>query len=287
MLPEFDLLIPDSIEDACRMKKDGAMVLAGGTDVIIGMHGGKLHPAALVDIKGLKELQGFVFSDSGLDIGALTLHHDMEISEIAKRDYTALFTGCSSVGSLQTRERGTIGGNICNAVPSADSIGPLLVFDADCVVAGSAGERTIPLKDFFTGPKRTALSGDEILKRIVLPHPAKISGSAYTKYGRRKAMDLALLGVSCYLELDGSTIVTARVSLTTAAPTPMRAVETEKMLTGSKVSEELAAEAGKTASAEAKPRTSWRASEELRRTLVEELAKRTILQAAARAEAKE
>ena len=280
MLNEFKVYIPETIEEACLLKRDGAIVLAGGTDVIIGMHGGKQRPDALVDIKGLKELQGFSFDNNGGDIGALTLHHDIENSTYVEKVYTALQTGCASVGAHQTRQRGTIGGNICNAAPSADSAGPLLVFDTQCVITGLSGERTVPLCDFYTGAKKTVLQEDEILTRLLIRHPAPHSGSAYIKYGRRNAMDLALMGVSVYLELDDGNIRDVRIALTTMAPTPKRAYITEELIKGRYLNDNLIAEAGKSASAESKPRTSWRASSELRYALVEEITQRAIRAAA-------
>jgi CO/xanthine dehydrogenase FAD-binding subunit len=223
-------------------------------------------------------------TDKDLVIGALTKHRALEISPLIKKKFTALFEGCSQVGSVQIRCRGTVGGNICNAVPSADSIGPLLVFGSSCVVSGLAGERTVPLCDFFKGPKRTVLGEDEILKSVIVPLPEERSGSAYTKYTRRNAMDLALFGVSCYLALDEEDrIKNIRIALTTAAPTPMRAFEAEKKLIGRLPDGALAGEAGELVASEARPRSSWRSSAEFRIKLAKELTGRTMLFAAQRA----
>lgn len=283
MIPEYELLVPETVEEACRLKKEtGGKLVAGGTDIYVAMHNGSLGAGTLIDIKGLSGLRG-VIEDNGLDMGALTLHHDMEISETVRRKYQALAEGCSQVGSLQIRHRGTIGGNICNAAPSADSAGPLLVFDAQCVIEGLRGRRVIPLTEFFTGPKRTALADDELLARIILPETAPRSGSAYIKYTRRNAMDLALFGVSCYVELDGDVIRAARISLTTSAPTPMRAIRAEEVLTGNVPSEELFIKAGECAAEEAKPRSSWRSSAEFRKALATELTPRAIRTAVERA----
>lgn len=192
-----------------------------------------------------------------------------------------MFEGCSRVGSVQIRTRGTLGGNICNGAPSADSIGPMLVHDARVVVAGPSGEREVPLKDFYLGLKKLDMGPDELLKRIRIPAPPAHSGSFYIKYTRRNAMDLALLGVSAYVELEGDVMKTVRIALTTAAPTPIRAEKTEALLTGKTAAPELMAEAGKTVLQESHPRSSWRSSAEFRLALLEELTVQALEQAIA------
>lgn len=284
MLPKFDLYMPTDLAEACRLKADGAKVVAGGTDVFVNMHGGKDHSAKVVDVKNLPELQGHSFDpETGLDLGALTTHREIELWDVIKQHYRAMFEGCSRVGSVQIRTRGTLGGNICNGAPSADSIGPMLVHDATVVVAGPNGERTVPLKDFYLGLKTLDMQEDELLKRILIPAPKAHSGSFYIKYTRRNAMDLALLGVSAYVELDGDVLKTVRIALTTAAPTPIRAEKTEALLNGQTINEELLSAAGKTVMEESHPRSSWRSSAEFRLTLLEELTIQALQQAIAQA----
>jgi Aerobic-type carbon monoxide dehydrogenase, middle subunit CoxM/CutM homologs len=282
MLCEFELYTPATIQEACQLKKQGAKIVAGGTDVYVSMHGGTKYDA-LADIKNIPELSGESFDEKdGLDLGCLTTHRKIETWDVIRKYYPAMFDGCSHVGAVQTRCRGTLGGNICNAVPSADSIGPMLVHDAVCVTEGPEGEKRIPLCYFFTGPKHTVLADDEILKRILVPVPAPNASSAYIKYTRRNAMDLALLGVSAYLELDGCTIKTVRIALTTSAPTPIRARKAEEYLTGKEACTEVFTEAGDITASEGSPRTSWRASKEFRLALLKELTLRVLEQAAAR-----
>lgn len=285
MLPDFELYEVETIEEACRLKRDKkARVLAGGTDVLVAMHGGALRPDALVDIKGIKALQGIRDTADSLVLGSLTSHHEIEEQPLFQETYTALYEGCSQVGSVQIRYRGTLGGNICNAVPSADSIGPLLVFDARCVIASDTAERTVPLSEFFTGPKRTVMQEDEILKEIVVPKPEAGSGSCYIKYTRRNAMDLALCGYSIFITIDREgRVKTARVALTTSAPTPIRASQAESYLRGRKADEVDLSELGLLSASDAKPRSSWRSSAELRLTLIEELAGRAFTKALERA----
>lgn len=284
MLPKFELYVPSTIAEACRLKKElHAPLLAGGTDVLVAMHGGKLYDA-LIDIKGLEELRGIQETDSALILGALTSHRTIEDSPRFRSEFSALWEGCSQVGSVQIRHRGTLGGNICNAVPSADSIGPLLAFGASCVIVGETGERTVPLKDFFAGPKRTVLKEDELLRSIVLPKPPAGAGSCYIKYTRRRAMDLALCGCSVLVTLGKDGIITkARVSLTTSAPTPIRVTQAEAYLNGRNVENTDLTELGRRAAADAKPRSSWRSSAEFRLTLIEELSARACRTALERA----
>ena len=166
MLPKFELYMPDTLEEACRLKAEGAEVVAGGTDVFVNMHGGKDRSGKVVDIKNIPALQGHTFDEAqGLDLGALTTHREIELWDVIKKRYRAMFEGCSRVGSVQIRTRGTLGGNICNGAPSADSIGSMLVHDARVVAAGPAGEREAPLHDFYLGLKKLDL------RRAAGPYP--------------------------------------------------------------------------------------------------------------------
>lgn len=284
MLPKFDLYIPKTIQEACRLKAEGAEVVAGGTDVFVNMHGGKDRAVKVVDVKEIPQLQGHTFEPGvGLDLGALTTHREIELWDVIKEQYPAMFEGCSRVGSVQIRTRGTLGGNICNGAPSADSIGPMLVHDACVQVTGLGGIREIPLKDFYLGLKKLDMGPDEVLTRIRIPAPPAHSGSHYIKYTRRKAMDLALLGVSAYVELDGQVLKTVRIALTTAAPVPMRAEKTEALLVGKPVTKQLLGEAGKVVLEESHPRSSWRSSAEFRLALLEELTVQALEKAVERA----
>jgi len=283
MLPVFDLLTPETLEEAFRMKSEtGGKFLAGGTDLFVAMHSGKKRYPVLIDIKGIRELNYFE-TRGGLEFGALTTHRAVETNSLIRERYTALYEGCSRVGSVQIRARGTVGGNICNAVPSADSVGPLLVFDAVCSIAGQGTERRLPLCEFFTGPGKTVLGENELLKGISISEAVPSSGSAYIKFTRRNAMDLAMFGVSCCLVLDGNRVGKARIALTTAAPTPMRAVNAEEFLTGKELGEAVIRETAALAASEAKPRSSWRSSAEFRLALAKELTARALKLAADRA----
>lgn len=288
MLAPFDLLIPKTLEEAIGIlaeKGDECKILAGGTDVFVDMHNKYEHHAFLMDIKQLPELKEFQFiPGEGLSIGALTTHHDLDRSAVVRSRFPALYEGASQVGSVQIRQRGTIGGNICNAVPSGDTLSPLLVLDAKVLLVGVDGQREMPLEEFLIGPKKTALAPGELLAKIILPDPGE-SKSAYIKFARRGAMDLALLGASAAIGIDKDGICRhIRIALTTCAPVPMRARQAEAVLLGNKPTQELIDRAGLVASKEAKPRSSWRCSESYRRDVLEEIVPRVIQIALERAE---
>lgn len=287
MLPEFDLLIPESLEEAISIlaqKGDECKVVAGGTDVYVDMHGSFETRPVLVDIKKLNELKGFdYYPGDRLEVGALTTHHFLDRSPVIREHFAALCEGASQVGSVQIRHRGTVGGNMCNAVPSADTLGPLLVLDAVAVIAGPDGRREVPAEKFFLGPKRTVLEKGELLEKIILPDKGK--GSAYIKFTRRNAMDLALLGASASMYIDGDGLCRdVRISLTTCAPVPMRAREAEVVLEGKAPDEENLLAAGVAASKEARPRSSWRCTEQYRRDVLKTIVPRVLRIAADRAQ---
>ncbi len=281
MLNKFELYMPTHLQEALEQYAElgqHCKILAGGTDVLIEMHGGHKHYDCLMDIKNLDELKGMEFSEEeGLVIGALTTHRELEMSPLVKSRFTALYESARQVGCVQTRYRGTIGGNICNAVPSGDTLGPLLALDAALVLQSKSGMRTIAFRDFFLGAKKTVLQAGELLVKIIIPTPAPHSSSAYTKFTRRKSMDLALLGCSVVLSSrDGKRCDEVRISLTTAAPTVIRTPETEAFLKGKDLSAETILAAGAIAAAEARPRSSWRSSEEYRREVLKAIVPRTI-----------
>lgn len=284
MLNKFELLIPQTLDEALTQYAESGnkcKILAGGTDVLVSMHGGHKAYPLLMDIKNLEELKGVEYTpEKGLVIGALTTHRYLEMLPVIKEVYPALYEGVSQVGCVQTRYRGTIGGNICNAAPSGETLGPLLALNASVVVQSVKGKRIIPFSEFFPGPKKTVLQEGELLVQILVPSPVPKSSSAYTKFTRRNAMDLALLGSAVDITCEnGKTCKSIRVSLTTAAPTVIRAIKTEEFLMGKDLTEEVMKEAGEIAAAEAKPRSSWRSSEEYRREVLKAIVPRTIVTA--------
>jgi carbon-monoxide dehydrogenase medium subunit len=185
---------------------------------------------------------------------------------------------------VQTRHLATIGGNVCNAAPSADTSPALAVLDATVDVAGPVENRAIPIGEFWTGPGRTVLDADEVVTHFTLPVPGGHSGSYYQRHTPRKAMDIAAVGVAVYVELDaGGVCTTARIALGAVAPTVVRAPKAEAALIGKRIDESTAAAAGGVAAAEATPISDQRASAEYRTYLIEVMTKQSILRAAERA----
>ncbi len=277
MLPKFELVTPRDLDEAVGALVelgDKAALYAGGTDLLVQMRAGRIKPQYLIDIKRLDALKGIGYSGGGeLRIGALVTHREIETSPLIRERFPVLWDGASKVGSVQIRNRGTVGGNICNALPSADDVGPLIVLGARLRILGPRGERELALEDFYLGPRQTLLAKDEILLEFRVP--AGAGQGAYIKYSPRKAMDLALLGVSVYLEKNGDgACQAARIALTTAGPIPMRAREAEDCLLGQAPTDEVLCRAGEIAAREARPRTSWRSSEAYRRELLKVLVPR-------------
>jgi len=246
---DCDYLRPDNLEEALGLLKEHgprATLIAGGTDVMVKIRNTKKTPEVLVSIRGLKDLK-YIEKRSGYHIGALTTHRMLEQSELVKAELSALHDGASRVGSVQVRNVATLGGNICNAAPSADTAGPLLVLDALVFMEGPEGKRSVPITEFFTGTYKTVLKKDEVLTEIKIPGEMEHFGSAYWKHSRRKAMNLPILGIAVSLKLEGEIISDVRIALTVAAPTPVRAYKAEAFLKGKPMGDEALNEAGKIA----------------------------------------
>ncbi len=269
---DYQYLKPKSLEEALSLLEsygERAMLIAGGTDVMVGIRNGKFAPEALISLRGLEDLAYIEKDNDAYRIGALTTHRMLETHPLIRSELSALYDGASQVGSVQIRNVATVGGNICNAAPSADTAGPLLALDAVAVLKGPRGERNVPLSEFFTGPSQTVKELDEVLVEFRVPAVMGEYGSAYHKHSRRKAMDLPILGVAVSLKVTDGKIEDARIALSVAAPTPIRAKRAEDFLTGKMVSEDVLEEAGKIAGEEASPRDSLRGKAWYRREMIE------------------
>jgi len=271
---DYDYIKAESLEEVLRLLKQygrRATLIAGGTDVMVQIRNTKKAPNVLISIRGLKEL-AYIRKNKGYHIGALTSHRMLEQSDLVRRELSALNDAASWIGSVQIRNVATIGGNICNAAPSADTAGPLLVLDATVVLEGPEGRRTVPMTEFFTGTYRTARKKDEVLIEVHIPEEIKSFGSAYWKHSRRKAMELPLLGVSVALKLSKhKQIADARIALTVAAPTPVRAYKAEEFLKGKPFNDDVLKEAGRIASSKecCSPRDSLRCEAWYREEMIE------------------
>jgi CO/xanthine dehydrogenase FAD-binding subunit len=282
---EYDYLKPAGLKEVLALLKEygpRATLIAGGTDVMINIRNRELLPEALISLQGLHDLR-YIRKNEGYHIGALTTHRMVEQSDVVRTELSALHDAASQVGSVQIRNVATIGGNICNAAPSADTAGPLLALDAVVVLEGPGGRRNVPIAEFFTGPSSTVRKADEVLIEFHIPEKSRHFGSAYWKHARRKAMDLPLLGVAVGLTLsDDEEISDARIGLTVAAPVPMRAYKAEEFLAGKRWDREVLAEAGRIASSEASPRDSLRSTAWYRRDMIEVFVPRMAALAAER-----
>ena len=286
----FEYKAPETIDEAVSLLKEAggsARPLAGGTDLVVQMKERATrfpYPATIVSLDRVSELRGVDFSETGgLRIGAGATMTDVATHPVVRERYAALAEGAGVVGSLQTMNMATIGGNVCNAAPSADTVPPLLVYDAKAVIVGPNGRRTLPIAEFFRGPGETALESDELLAELRLPVPATGTGAAYQRNTPRKQMDIAVVGVAVALTLSGDTIERARVALGAVAPTPLRATAAEAALQGQTANEETFAKAAAAAVQDSSPISDLRASAEFRRHLVKVMTARLLAEAANRA----
>jgi CO/xanthine dehydrogenase FAD-binding subunit len=262
----FKFLSPTSVEEAIAFHgqhSETAKFVGGGTDVIVKVKEGWMEPDFLISLKKIEEMSELHKNEATkeLSIGAMVTHSTLEKSLMIQNEYPIIYDAVSNIGSLQVRNVGTIGGNLINAVPSADGAIPLIALDGKALLHGPDGERSCDVKDLFIEPYKTILKPGEILKKITIPPQESNTGSAYIKFGRRAAMELPLIGIGVLLVLDDAKkeiCTRARICLGVAAPTPMRAFDAEKLLVGKKINEELLAEAGIIAADESKVRDSVR-----------------------------
>lgn len=266
--------------DAASASKGASAFLAGGTDLLVQIKEGRKQPRCVIDVKGVHEMAGLTLSGDELSIGALTCIRTLETSLSISEKVPLLAQAAAKLGSVQVRHRATIGGNLCNASPSADTASALLALDAQVEIYGKTGTRVIDLDKFFLGPGATVLGDGEILTRLKIPLTRKRRGSVYYKLSTRKAMDLAFVGVAVLLELDGGDRISkARIALAAVDPTPIRVPSVEKQLEGRMLSFDAARESAELAARSCKPISDHRASAEYRREMVRELCQQGLLAA--------
>ncbi len=290
----FQYFAPESVQEAIEFLQErgsGSRPLAGGTDLVVQMKEGSTKfplPSSLVSLRRVQELKGVEFSEAeGLRIGAGATMAELAASADLRDRFSAIAEGAAVVGSLQTMNMATVGGNFCNAAPSADTVPPLMVFEADAIITGPSSQRWLPLDRFFFAPGKTALSPYDLLLELRALAPAAGTGSAYLRHTPRKRMDIAVVGVAALLTLGtGGMIEKARIALGAVAPTPIRAPEAEAVLEGKIVSEALFKRAAEAAADAAQPISDVRASADYRRHLVRTLTERCLQEAARRARAR-
>jgi carbon-monoxide dehydrogenase medium subunit len=276
----FDYSRPTRLKEAIALLKGrGAKVIAGGTDLLVQMRQGEVRPSRLVDVSGLPELSQIKTSKGGgLRIGSATLIRTLERDPLIRERFPIISQAAAYIGSVQIRNLATVGGNLCNAAPSADMAPPLLTLGARAIIAGPKGEKTMALEDFFRGPGETVLGKGELLVALELDALPKRSGGCYQRITTRKAMDIAFIGVASVIVLDGksSKCKEARIALGAVAPTPIRAREAENMLAGCQLDDESIEAAAGQAAEEARPISDLRAGAEYRREMVKVLTRRTL-----------
>jgi len=305
----YEYYKPVTVEEAVALmdgSRGSGVYISGGTDILVLIRQKKLAPGCLISLRNVGELM-YLDTQNGLKIGSAVTHNTIAKNEFIQRHYTALADAACKIGSLQIRNVATVGGNICNAAPSADTAGPLLVLDADVTIAGRNGGRVVPIDDFFLGPNRVALEKGEIVKGFHMPVFVENTGSAYIKHTRRLAMDLPILGIATRMtiRIDGSkagckdafcTIDSTanilkrlederlvcedvRIAMSVVAPRPIRAKKAEAALKGNIISEKLFEDIAEIAASESTPRDSIRGEAWYRRDMVKVLTKRAILKA--------
>jgi len=276
----FEYHEPRTLQDAVALlgRFNGkASVLAGGTDLLVEIKEQLRRPLHVVNIKKIPGIDAFSYDErSGLRIGALVTARALETSPVVLEKYPGLAQAARELGSIQIRNRATLVGNVCRASPSADTLPPLIADGASARLFGPAGERLVALEKFFTGPGKTVLAPDELVSEIIIPAPAPHTGKVYIKHGRRKAMELATVGVAVALTMDGDRCRDVRIVLGAVAPTPIRATSAEASLRGVPLDEQRIKDAGRAARGEARPISNVRASAEYRGEMVEVLARRAL-----------
>ena len=279
-----EYVVPQSVGEAVEALSESpeARVIAGGTDLMVGMREGHVRPTRLVDITRIQELSGISTQNGSLRIGAATKIDEILHHPTVRSEYPALVDAGQLLGGWQIQNMATLAGNLCNASPAAEMSGPLLVLDAEVEVMGPSGERRIPLDEFWTGPGKTVLEPAEILTTIVIP--GKVSGrlSAYQRVDIRHSVDIALVSSAVGVELSEGKVQLARIALGAVAPTVIRVTEAEAYLQGRTLSEEVLDKVEDLAEAAAVPISDVRASAEYRSAMAGVLARRVLLLATER-----
>ncbi len=287
MIYDFDYVPATTLKEALALlaeHPDDSKVICGGQSLLIILRQGLIQPEYLIDIKGVKELC-YIEEDEngGVRIGATTTHTMIEKSPLIRKSFSVLSNMEHRLASVQTRNWGTIGGNIAHADPAGDPAPVLIALGSTLTIAGPNGERSLPVEDFFLDYFETVLGHDELLSGIRIPAITERTGVAYTKFNVIESeMPTVSAAVSLRLNPD-ETVADARIALGAAAPIPLRARDAEDMLKGNKVTEKLLKDAGEAAASAADPISDIHASEEYRRELVKILVKRVGTEALAKA----
>ena len=285
----IDYIAPNTIDEAVQAmasKGDRARALAGGTDLLVQLRGGRFTADLVVDVKNIPELNEVSYdAQNGLTIGAAAPCYRIYQNQHVASVYPGLVDSASLIGSIQIQGRASIGGNLCNSAPSADVIPSIIALGGVAAITGPNGSRQVAVEDFCTGPGRNVLEPGELLTSIRMPAPQSNSGANYLRFIPRNEMDIAVAGVgsSVVLDASGQNFVSARISLASVAPTPVFCRDAGESLAGKAVSDEAIEEAAQKAMADAKPITDMRGTIRQRVHLVGVLTRRTLNTAVSRA----
>jgi CO/xanthine dehydrogenase FAD-binding subunit len=273
-----------TVAEALTAVAAGARPVAGGTDLVVGARQGKAPlPEALIAIHRLTELGGIEETADGLRLGALVTHAELVANSLVRSRFTALADASAIVGSHATRAQGTIGGNLMNASPAMETGGPLICLDATLSLRSAIGARSLAIPELLTGPGSTVAEPGELLVSIDIPTLAARTGSAYVRLEYRRQMEIAVVGATAALTLDGDTVARARIAITALAPTIQRVPEAEAALEGTTATAEIVGVASREAADAAAPISDVRASERYRRAMAAVIARRAIDAALTRA----
>lgn len=286
-MQNFDYLSPHTAAEAADLllqAGDDGRALAGGTDIIVRVREGRQKLKLLVDVKGIPELNEISYdSEKGLTLGAAVPCYRLCRDERMRRKYPGLLDAAGIVGGVQIQGRASVGGNLCNASPAADTIPALIVHDAVCLIQGTSGSRELPVNEFCIAPGRNALQPGELLIGLRLPAPQPGAGAQYLRFIPRNEMDIAVTGAAAWLQFDGRTVISARVALGAVSPTPLLVEAAATALIGRELSDETVHAAASAARDAASPITDMRGSVEQRKHLAAVMTRRAIEGAARRA----
>ncbi len=273
-MKRFDYIRPDNLNDAISALKqyDNPFLLAGGTDLLNGIKTGAKRPDCIVDLKTIPKMDAIIY-ENGFKIGALTSIRDIELSPLILQKIPVLSQAAGTLGSVQIRNRATIGGNLCHGSPAADMATVLLAMDSKVRIVNHDREKTIRMDQFFSGPNTTVLRKHEVLAEIIIPKKIEQFKGAYLKHSPRKAMDIGIVNIGILLDVDinNSRCNQIFITLGAVAPTPIRAKKAEELLNGNMLDQALIQKAAEAASNEAKPISDFRASATYRKDLVRSL----------------
>ena len=286
-LGRFNFHQPETTAEACILgQKYGrkSAYLAGGTELLVDLRSGRKEVCHVISLGGLDELKHITKEDDVLRIGALVPLSEIAESEIVKSHFPALCEAIGTMAGRQIRNLGTMGGNFCCGVPCSDTPPISCAADAEVVLTGPEGSRTVAAREFVLAPRVTVLNPGEILTEIRIPRQPAGSGASFQRFSLRRGSALAVASVAAWVRLDGRIIEEARIYLGSVGPIPLPAVKAAELLVGNSGGEELFAECGARAASEAQPISDLRGSQLYRRDVVEVLTARALNQACDRAE---